>query len=64
MDEHFRRQGGDNVSWKLVHRDGEVYDAGFSPLTRNDLIHLKKSDGWSRGIDWGIYLQPNQPFSA
>ncbi|MEK0313820.1 hypothetical protein [Cohnella sp. 56] len=52
------------MSWKLIHRAGEVYDADFSPLTRKDMVQLRKSDGWTRGIDWGIYLQPNQPFSA
>lgn len=52
------------MSWKLVHRGGEIYDADFSLLTRSDLKQLRKSDGWSRGIDWGVYLKLDQPFTA
>lgn len=64
MDGQCRGQGGDRVSWKLVHCSGEIYEAEFSPLTRNDFARLRKGDGWTRGIDWGIYLQSDQAFTA
>jgi hypothetical protein len=52
------------LSWQLNHRNSEVYIGEFSSLTRTDLSQLRKSDGWSRGLNWNIYLQKNHEYTA
>ncbi|BFH67625.1 MAG: hypothetical protein E6230_04290 [Paenibacillus dendritiformis] len=52
------------MSWKLIHRNGETYPGAFNLLRQEDLPQLKKSDGWSRGIDWSIFLRKNQEYTA
>ncbi|WP_240416631.1 hypothetical protein [Paenibacillus periandrae] len=52
------------MSWNLIHRNSEIYTAKFSLLTRLDLPQLKKSDGWSRGFDWSVYLRKNHEYTA
>ncbi|QGQ95663.1 hypothetical protein EHS13_12595 [Paenibacillus psychroresistens] len=52
------------MTWKLNHRNGEIYDAGFSLLTRADLPLIRKSEGWSRGLNWSEYFQKNHEYTA
>jgi hypothetical protein len=52
------------LSWKLIHRNGEIYNGEFSLLTRNDLPQLKKNNGWSRGLNWSTYLRNGHEFTA
>lgn len=52
------------MSWKLIHQNGEVYPADFRLLSKSDLVHIKKSEGWSRGLNWSTYLASNHEFTA
>ncbi|MCM3289191.1 hypothetical protein M3661_03510 [Paenibacillus sp. MER 180] len=52
------------MSWTLIHRNGEHYEGDFSLLTKTDLVQLKKNNGWTRGLNWGAYLQKNEEFTA
>ncbi|THF73606.1 hypothetical protein [Cohnella fermenti] len=52
------------MSWKLIHRNGESFEAAFSLLNKNDITQLRKREGWSRGIDWSDYLRNDQDFTA
>lgn len=44
------------MTWLLQHRNGEVYHAQFHRLARADLRQMQKSKGWTRGFNWGEYL--------
>jgi hypothetical protein len=44
------------LAWLLQHRNGENYTADFYPLTRADLQNMRKSEGWTRGLDWKYFL--------
>lgn len=52
------------MSWKLIHRSGETYQSEFSVLSKSDLTQLKKSNGWSRGLNWSTQLASNNEFTA
>ncbi|NGP62205.1 hypothetical protein FLT15_28880 [Paenibacillus thiaminolyticus] len=52
------------MSWNLIHRNGESYPGAFNLLTQADLPQLKKSDGWSRELDWSVFLQKDQEYTA
>ncbi|GBG08548.1 hypothetical protein PAT3040_03135 [Paenibacillus agaridevorans] len=52
------------MNWKLIHQSGETYQADFSLLSKSDLVQLKKSDGWSRGLNWSTYLASNHECTA
>lgn len=52
------------MSWKLIHQNGEIYQAELSELSKPDLLQLKKSEGWSRGFNWATYLDSKSEFTA
>ncbi|PZM67196.1 hypothetical protein [Paenibacillus dendritiformis] len=52
------------MSWNLIHCNGETYPGVFNLLLRDDLAQLKKSNGWSHGLDWSIFLKKNQEYIA
>lgn len=52
------------MGWSLNHRNGEQYPAVFSPLTREDLQKLRKSLGWTQGLNWSKYLHPSSTIQA
>lgn len=52
------------MSWKLIHQNGEIYQADIEVLSKSDLLRLKKSEGWSRGFNWAEYLASKNEFTA
>lgn len=44
------------MPWILYHKSGEQYPANFHPLTRQDMIALKKKYGWSKRFHWDAYF--------